>query len=80
MPGSMLVAWEHIAVEPSHETRRWGLVIECAVLGTACTIIVGARIWLRAVVQRNADLSDWFTLLALVSARHKCRTMVSYPC
>lgn len=67
IPASVLKSWAALADDPI-ETRGWGIVVLSGVLGAVCVAVVACRLWLRGVVQRQADLSDWFTLLALVSA------------
>lgn len=55
---------------PSHASShmyQWTTVILSLVLGICSTLVVGIRMWQRAFVQRNVDVSDWFALAALVS-------------
>lgn len=67
IPPSVLASWAAIANFVDPTVRGWNIVVMCAIMGTVCTAVVGARLWLRAVIQRKADVSDWCALLALVS-------------
>jgi len=61
---------EHIIV------RGWGIVVAAAILGAVSTIVVGARLWLRAFIQKNVDASDWFMLAGLVCVASTVREVI----
>lgn len=66
IPASELQSWIELDWEPV-EVRGQGLVVLCSVLGMGCTVVMGTRLWLKAVVQKKPNISDWATLVALVS-------------
>lgn len=56
---------------PGHvETRGTSIVVVSCILGPLALIVFSARMWLRAVVQRNVDWSDWMMALGMVSKVH----------
>lgn len=59
--------------EPAH--RGPGLVITAVVLGSLAVLTVALRIWLRAGIQRNANVSDWFMVGALVHFPSRCELL-----
>ena len=54
---------------PNHtnpETHSPAILILCCILGPLTFLVVGARLWARFRIQRNAGLDDWLMLAALV--------------
>lgn len=52
---------------PDHiELRDKGIIIASVILGPLAIAVVVARTWLRAVVQKNVDISDWMMVVGSV--------------
>ncbi|KAF1831226.1 hypothetical protein BDW02DRAFT_591285 [Decorospora gaudefroyi] len=47
-------------------TRSQAVLIVSCVLGAFMFLVVGARLWARAIIQRNAGLDDWIMLAAMI--------------
>ena len=52
----------------THETHGKGILVVACTLGPLTFGLVGARLWARVAIQRNAGLDDWLLLAAMVSA------------
>jgi len=64
-PVSVFAAWPL----PNYEdpvTRSKAVLITSCTLGSIMLAVVGARIWARAVIQRNSGVDDWIMLAAMV--------------
>jgi hypothetical protein len=64
-PVSVLASWPN----PNYDdpvTRSKAVLITGCALGSIMVATVGARLWARAVIQRNAGLDDWIMLAAMV--------------
>jgi hypothetical protein len=64
-PLSVIIQWP----TPNYEdpvTRSKAVLITSVVLGTIMVAVVGARMWARAVIQRNAGLDDWIMVAAMI--------------
>jgi hypothetical protein len=64
-PLSVIIQWP----TPNYEdpvTRSKAVLITSVILGTIMVAVVGARMWARAVIQRNAGLDDWIMVAAMV--------------
>jgi hypothetical protein len=47
-------------------TRNKAVLITSCVLGAFMLFVVGARVWARAIIQRNAGFDDWLMAAAMV--------------
>lgn len=68
-PADVLAQWAILAAEttdPVPHGRYAAVLVLCVVLGLLSCVTVAMRFWLRAVIQRNVDLSDWLILFSLV--------------
>ncbi|KAI4637614.1 uncharacterized protein J4E88_002084 [Alternaria novae-zelandiae] len=64
-PVSVFAAWPL----PNYEdpvTRSKAVLITSCTLGSIMLAVVGARIWARAVIQRNSGVDDWIMLAAMI--------------
>jgi hypothetical protein len=68
-PVSVLTNWPL----PNYDdpvTRSKAVLITSCALGSVMLATVGARLWARAVIQRNSGIDDWLMLAAMVRTPH----------
>jgi len=65
VPTATLLQWAELREGPQ-EIRGWDIIVLSAILGTACIVVVASRLWVRIAIQNKPDISDWFTVIALV--------------
>ncbi|KAH6877950.1 hypothetical protein BKA58DRAFT_85959 [Alternaria rosae] len=64
-PVSVFAAWPR----PNYEdpvTRSKAVLITSCTLGSIMLATVGARLWARAVIQKNSGIDDWIMLAAMI--------------
>lgn len=64
-PPEVMLAWP-LPNYAHPDTRGPGVLIVACVLGPVMVLTVAARLWARAVVQRNAGVDDWLMVVAMV--------------
>jgi len=69
-PISVILTWP-AANYVNPVKRGHGILIMSCILGPLAYSMVGARIWVRAYMQKKAGLDDWLMLAAMVRALYK---------
>lgn len=64
-PPEVILAWP-LPNYTNPQTRGRAVLFTAWVLGSIMICTVAARIWARAVIQRNAGIDDWLILAAMV--------------
>jgi hypothetical protein len=64
-PISVLAKWPVPNYDDPVTRSKVVLITSCA-LGSVMLVTVGARMWARAIIQKNAGLDDWIITAAMV--------------
>ncbi|KAF2417516.1 hypothetical protein EJ08DRAFT_80639 [Tothia fuscella] len=65
-PKAVIVEWIKKSHNPNKEVRGWELTILILVLSVITLITIGARLWARLIIRRNAGLDDAIIVAAWI--------------